>query len=444
MITTDLGYELCWGITNYGTNRYEIEYRVDHLVGSYRDKDGFHFRFVNDNMSIFPSDISLTIRLNNGFPLRDGLCNIWGFGFEGKTEFNNGEILAYTDKPLEESENMTIMAEFTKGLIHPDRLVDNSFETVKKEALKDSSFIKNNNTSEKEILSFFMFFVILFFILSIPVMVLSWIRNKKFKKIEELTEVISKIPNNDNLNINFKLGSLFELCDLQSMICCIIIRLINRGSLIPIYEKNDDLHKDYTFFKIKIANPPLQDNEYDSFIYSILEQSVGQDNILSQKKLESYCKRNSDLLQEFFLKEDDKALQILIKEKILSSTFKRLTKGGEKALRELFGFKKYLLNLPNIREYNIPNDNIFGDYMVYAVLFDIVDKMTEQIKPIYPDSMNRYEDYENYIQVAVRCSTFFYLALSKVPLYPSIGGGCSSSISGGAGYSGGGTGGGSR
>ncbi|MDO7786753.1 DUF2207 domain-containing protein [Desulforamulus aquiferis] len=40
---TDSGYEICFGISRYGQNRYTIEYKLDNVVGGYADKDGVNF-----------------------------------------------------------------------------------------------------------------------------------------------------------------------------------------------------------------------------------------------------------------------------------------------------------------------------------------------------------------------------------------------------------------
>lgn len=42
---TDSGYEICFGISRYGQNRYAIEYKLDNAVGGYSDRDGVNFRF---------------------------------------------------------------------------------------------------------------------------------------------------------------------------------------------------------------------------------------------------------------------------------------------------------------------------------------------------------------------------------------------------------------
>ena len=50
LVETDKGYELCWGISEYGEMRYAIEYKINNFVGGYDDFDGFNFQFINSGM----------------------------------------------------------------------------------------------------------------------------------------------------------------------------------------------------------------------------------------------------------------------------------------------------------------------------------------------------------------------------------------------------------
>lgn len=75
IVDTEEGVELCWGISRYGENCYTIEYVLHDLTGSYEDADGFNHRFV-DEMSFFPTDVTLTIYAEEGTPLTDENCDI--------------------------------------------------------------------------------------------------------------------------------------------------------------------------------------------------------------------------------------------------------------------------------------------------------------------------------------------------------------------------------
>ena len=76
IIETKNGYELCWGISEYGNKRYAIEYKIDQFVGGYQDSDGFHFQFINSGMGTLPTDVTLKITMQDGVLLDESNSGI--------------------------------------------------------------------------------------------------------------------------------------------------------------------------------------------------------------------------------------------------------------------------------------------------------------------------------------------------------------------------------
>ena len=124
------GIELCFGISEYGENRYAIEYVVEDFIKSYEDYDGTNFMFVNPDMSTFPTDGHISIVLENGTEFNDDNAGIWGFGYDGYVEFLNGKVNAYTTSALSGENSMIVMLRLNKGIIFPKTQIADSFETV--------------------------------------------------------------------------------------------------------------------------------------------------------------------------------------------------------------------------------------------------------------------------------------------------------------------------
>jgi len=143
---TDSGFEICFGISRYGQNRYTIEYNLDNVVGGYSDSDGVNFRFVNDGMNTTPTEVAVQIRLADGTPITDEIADIWGFGFEGKVVFENGSIIARTDAPLSPDNHVTVMLALNRGILSPSRQETGSFEEVKEKAFEGSDYDGAENT----------------------------------------------------------------------------------------------------------------------------------------------------------------------------------------------------------------------------------------------------------------------------------------------------------
>ena len=124
---------------------------------------------------------------------------------------------------------------------------------------------------------------------------------------------------------------------------------------------------------------------------------------------------------------------------------KNLSDKGKEELGEVAGLKKYLEDFTLISEREIAESVIWKEYMVYATLFGIADKVMEQFKNVYPEKIQEFDTYNRN-----RLITYSYYrsmhrsAHRAAQLKRSGGGGGSSSFGGGGGLSGGGSGGGSR
>ena len=129
LLEIDGGVELCWGITEYGRHDYTVSYDIGGLAGAYSDADGFNYRFIDTDQSIFPTSASVTVRMEDGTPLTDETCDIWAFGFDGQIQFEDGVIRAWTETPLEGSRYMTVMVRLEKGCLLPEMCIRDRYQT---------------------------------------------------------------------------------------------------------------------------------------------------------------------------------------------------------------------------------------------------------------------------------------------------------------------------
>ena len=244
IVETDDGVELCWGISEYGGNRYAIEYVIHDLVGSYSDADGFNHRFV-DEMSFFPTDVVLTICNQDGTPLNNDTCDIWGFGYDGQVVFEDGIIRAWSEAPLKKGHHVTIMVSLEKGMLSPLRTVDDSFESVKDLAFEGSDYEEKPEEEEYvddgpltfgDILIFLG--IILAPILLIVLIVVAFIKAGKAKRKKRMEQAgyFRDAPNDGNLNVTYKLGVASGLCEEDALLGAYLLRLVSQGCL----ESTDD------------------------------------------------------------------------------------------------------------------------------------------------------------------------------------------------------------
>lgn len=441
---TEDGVELCWGIGKYGRRRYTITYVLHDLVGAYSDADGFNYRFV-DEMNIFPTDIVLTIRNQDGTSLTDEDCDIWAFGYDGEILFEDGVIRARSNTALESGEHMTVMVSLKKGVLSPQRNVDGSFDDVKERAFEGSSY-----RQEEEDGSFLDLLIGLAIILLIGIFVAlaavmaTKLRKAKLRKRMTQIDYFRDAPNNGNPNVTYRLGAACELCRKDSLLGVYLLRLISDGALEPEETGTRSPQVD-----LRLIRPPKSGNAYDDAFYAILEAAAGADGVLQAKELEKFCDQNSKPLASFADSCRQDADRTMIRagcyRGAVCENVKSLTPQGQRQLDEILGLKRFLLDFSLIHERGVKETVIWQDYLIYAYLLGIADQVVPQIRKLYPETLPQVERFQRCVGYAGYYNGFMYSAytreLQRQESARSSGSGGMASFGGGGGFSGGGGGG---
>ncbi|UQT48665.1 DUF2207 domain-containing protein [Flavonifractor plautii] len=318
ILETGEGVELCWGVSEYGDNRYTIEYVLHDLVGNYSDADGFNHRFV-DEMNFFPTDVTLTIRNQDGTPLTDEICDIWAFGFDGQIQFEDGVIRAWSEAPLESGAHMTVMVALEKGVLSPVRVVEDSFEAVKERALAGSDYGADEDAewddeplTAGDLLLFAAIILTLVLLILLLVVLLVKVGKAKRKKRMERVGYFRDAPNGGNLNVTYQLGLCSGLCEEDALLGAYLMRLISQGCM----ESTDDSN-DAEPVRLRLSHGPQSGNMYDDALYTILKAAAGADGVLDPNELEHYCGQNYVPLSRFMESCERSGKQTLIRSSCL-------------------------------------------------------------------------------------------------------------------------------
>lgn len=449
ILETGEGVELCWGVSEYGDNRYTIEYVLHDLVGNYPDADGFNHRFV-DEMNFFPTDVTLTIRNQDGTPLTDEICDIWAFGFNGQIQFEDGVIRAWSEAPLESGAHMTIMVALEKGVLSPGRVVEDSFEAVKERALAGSDYGAGEDAewddeplTAGDLLLFAVIILTPVLLILLLVVLLVKVGKARRKKRMEQAGYFRDAPNDGNLNVTYQLGLCSGLCKEDALLGAYLMRLISQGCL-----ESTDNSMDEESVRLRLNHGPQSGNAYDDVLYTILEAAAGADGVLDPNELEHYCGQNYVPMSRFMESCERSGKQTLVKNGCLKGAVldndKDLTKKGQQELDEVYGLKHFLLDFSMIHERGVKESVIWQDYMVYALILGIADKLEAQIQELYPDQLPQLNQYRRYVRYSGYYNGVMYSAYSREKLRrtPShSSGGGRVSFGGGGGFSGGGGGG---
>lgn len=455
---TDDGYEICFGISGYGQNRYAIEYKLDNVVGAYSDRDGVNFRFVNDGMNTTPTDVKVEIRLADGTPITEENAAVWGFGYDGKVEFSDGAILAYTESPIRPENHVTVLFSLEKGILSPSRQESGSFEEVKETAFSGSDY---DSTGEE--VSTFEAIVTTLLSIGLPIGLIIWLRRLKKKRAEKKRQRFTgrfgyfrDIPNDGNLSATYALGQLFEVCEDGAILSTGILRLIQLGCLSSVETQQVGLMgktKETVSLRLAGSNHASM-NEYDEYLYTVLESAAGSDAVLQPKELERFVSQNDKLLRTYIQKCDSAGRTYLNQKHCLKRwntpvKLTDLTPAGEQELGELMGLKRYLMDFSLIAERGAKEMPIWRELLTYAMLFGIADQVAEQMKALYPQISAELTDYSGSMATAYSYHYLLYSNMKKAEQQReqekrSGGGGGFASLGGGGGSIGGGSGGGTR
>lgn len=458
---TDNGYEICFGISRYGQNRYTIGYRLDNAVGAYRDRDGVNFRFVNDGMNTTPTDVTVQISLADQTPLTEENAGVWGFGFEGMAEFKNGSIMAYTDTPLSAANHVTVMLALDKGLLSPARQEAGSFEEVRATALAGSDY-DNPEYSGEEISTFEAITTLVLYI-GVPLGLFMGLRRLKKQRAEKKRQQFSEqfgyfrdIPNSGNMSATYALGQIFEVCEDGAILATGMLRLIQLGCLSPVETRETGfMGKTKETVSLRLMGSRHDKmNEYDEYLYTVLESAAGADAILQAQELERFANKNDTLLRAYIEKQDSAGRAWLKQKQALKrwntpARLSDLTPAGEKELGELMGLKRYLTDFSLIAERGIKEIPIWRELLTYAMLFGIADQVAEQMKELYPQISTELTEYGQSMGTAYSYHYLLYRNMKRAEEEReqekrSGGGGGFASLGGGGGSIGGGLGGGTR
>ena len=136
------GLELCWGISNYGSRKYTLKYKINNLVTQYTDNQGLYFNFLNLNQEV--GKVKITIHAD--FLISLDNTRIWSFGNNGTINFDNGKIVMESKSGLTSSQYVVIMVKFNENVFSTTSISSKSFDNI-----YDEAFENNNSSNNSKI-----------------------------------------------------------------------------------------------------------------------------------------------------------------------------------------------------------------------------------------------------------------------------------------------------
>ena len=461
----DNGVELCFGITNYGKNTYTLSYDISNFVVN--TSDGYQMIY----WTLFPYDYNpsperVYIKIYSDFKYADTL-DVWGYGKYGApTYVYDGYIEMDSESTVTSSEYMTILVKFPENTFTLDTAVDKTFDEYLNMANEGATTYKvqKKNFFQKllsyipVLISAFIPFAIVFIAIRSSIVNGYGYKNNKVINKKE-TPLFRDIPCNKDIyyaNTLTKLNNeIFTGYKETNIFGAIILKWVKENKVKFINQTKGVFNKETS--SIDLTLNPTFDNVLEKELFDIMHEA-SIDGILETKELEKWCNKNYSKFFNLFerintveihkLKNDNHIYNRTDKNECKKKNVMDDTIYEESV--KLYGLKKFLDEFSKIDTREVLEVHIWDEYLMFAYIFGIADKVAKQLKNLYPEVL---EDPNNYIDL----DTILYInylsnrsvnaastARSRAESYSSGGGGFSSGGGGGGSFGGGGGGGGFR
>ena len=447
IVTTNRGYEVCWGLGEEGERTYITSYTITGLVRGYPDADAIRHVFLDTSVSPKPDHAKITIMTaDTTIVINPDSCGIWGFRFEGNLWFENGTIMAETTQPMSSEAGLFIMVQFPKGMFEPTIWENDTFENKKGEAFEGSDYASSDDDEDMTWFEWVIFFLIYGVSALAAVCGFVWHIYTVWRARRRANKDLMwyrDIPLNGNLQEANNILNAYKYMhtDYNNLMSACILKLIQLGAITIETRRNmkGEMEPNFVIHQLKdLDNQPVLMRK----IFKIFKQAAGSDTVLEAKELKQYMKStcNQSITDSFI-------------NTLHTKTSISKYKDREDEVRQLFGLRKFLKEFTLLDERGVDEVKLWKDYMVYATLFGIADRVIKEMKKVNPE-------YFNMDQVANQMADNMTLPLIYSTLHHSTssavaakaarehrssgGGGHSSWGGGGGGFSGGGGGGGVR
>lgn len=460
------GVELCWGISNYGTHTYTLSYTITNFVAQLSDSQMVYWTLIPYELSSKPDNVYIKIYADNAFS--DSL-DVWGYGNYGGYAYVYDGYIEMSNDDLDSDEYMTILIKFDDGTFNTSNILNHDFDYYHDMAEEGSTHYKKNTNFISTLISIFIMianfviWILVFVGISKAARAMNSIGTKRFdfgetgRKVPKDVPLFRELVCGKDLYRTYWLACNYNLVKKNTdFLGAIILKWLKTGKIKienktvgKIFKKEDTTivfeEKGYNF-----------DTQLEGQLYDYMVEA-SKDGILESKEFERWCSNNYNKILKWFDKVADYESDLLTNEgklvpveKTTLGIFKSITYSVDASMMEeakkLKGLKKFFNEFENMKDKEAIDVHMWEEYLMYAQILGVADKVAKQFKELYPDVITDYS-YESVVFVSTISRSGMASASSaksRAESYSSGGGGFSSGGGGGGSFGGGGGGGGFR
>lgn len=482
LVTNDDSYELCFGIGEYGEREYTFEYDITNFVQQYQNDQGFNYAFFSE-LSLEPEYVKIILDGPTDFNKEN--ANIWAFGYYGNVRFEDGHVVMETTESVPEGAKMQLLMRMNNGTFASAHPNDQDFKDILEDAKEGSSYDESEYVQDDGYSSFvykqnhstviiaiIIFCIVIFgIVIFVLVSALSGTKIKggyqfrdgqSLKRNKEEVNFFRDIPCNKDPFEFYYLSQMLDIIgenEKSGLIAAILLRWIQKGYIE--FEKEEVTHL-FVFKKDGYSIDLKQDipvtHPLEKRLLTFFRQAAGSNGVLETKEFEKWCGNHYEEIEEWFSSIDlyikdiyqKKGLYSLesIPTKVLGFNTTKEVETYDVSIREemehILGFKYFLEEMSLIDEKSVIEVKMWEEYLIFASILGIADKVEEQLGKLCPTFNEQSELDTIYTMHMIHTFTrnSMYSATNAAQANASAGfGGSSSFGGGGGGFSGGGGGG---
>lgn len=419
IITKSDGYELVWGIGEYGSHDYTLEYTVTNFVKGLEDSQMVFWKFLERNTNIPPENARVVIESKDPFSSEDE--RIWAFGFAGNIEFQEGKIVAVSSEALSDSDYITILTKFPQGMFKTEDIIDSNFEDIKEQAFVGSDYGDSDrdegayesggdvdnvfgSRSPWGIGSVIMFFAVpiifiggfISVIIALIVASNSKLTNKspnKFKR-KYKEEYYRDFPYEGNFLDIYYIPFIMGTANFENLLTGFILKWINEDKIKTVEEEVGWIFKkDQT--NLKFLNKNIPEDSLEGELFSMMLSAAGANEILEENEFTKWAKSNISKIDNWEKKVKKNSIEKLkalgyidvIEKKVLffKSEKYELTQKGKELEENIYKYINYLYDFSLLNEHQAVNVRIWDNIMVWAGFLGLTEEVSAQFEKLYPN-----------------------------------------------------------
>ncbi len=454
------GFELCFGKSDLKKHTFTLKYDISNYVYDIGDE-----QIIDEKIWSGVTIKNFEVTIRSYYPFADTL-DVWGYGYKGYAYVKDGKITMTSEQGLDD-EYMVLLVKFPLNTFKTNNSHSEftDFDSVKNMAEEGSYQHDYSDYGyddyDDDISIFGVFKAIFYFLVFLIPSILaaraaanSGYGYKDNKKIDKNnTPMFREIPCKKDIYYANALINLNNFGYKESNILgAIILKWVKQGKIKFIKPKEGGLFNKETG-SIDLTATVTFDNEMEEKLFGLMRAASG-DGILEAKELEKWCRRNYSKFLDVFEKIKNHEINRLkgigmIRKRTDKTECKKKNVMDDtlyKDSQQLFGLKLFLTEFSRMDTKEVLEVHLWDEYLMFAYLFGIADKVAKQLKNLYPEVLNdpyndSYFDYNTILfidNLSTRSVSAATSARSAAESYSGGGGGFSSGGGGGGSFGGGG------